>query len=721
MQKSSLISVILRILYRVKVEGMENYLAANPKSIIVANHVSFLDGLLLSAFLPGRVFFAITTQFAQKWWLKPVLKLVDAFPMDPNNPMAMKTLIKHIRENRRCFIFPEGRLTVTGGLMKIYEGPGLIADKTGADIIPIRIDGAQYSYWSRLTTKVRTRIFPQITIRILPARQFVVDAALTGRERRVAISHKLYDLMTDLMFESSPYKTTLFTALLNAKKIHGSKHIIIEDIQRMPLNYQQLIQRIFILGNHINTHANKDEKTIGLLLPNSIACVVSFFAIHIYNRIPALLNFSSGFNNLLIACKTANIKTIYTSHKFIENASLSDLIEKLIEEKITVIYLEELKNKISVFNKLAGFCKSLFAARVYKHANPNAFCDDAAVILFTSGSEGVPKGVALSHKNILANCYQMTARVSYHPQDIVFNVLPMFHAFGLTAGTVLPVISGVKVFLYPSPLHYRIVPELIYDTNATVLFGTDTFLSGYASHAHPYDFYSVRYIFAGAEKLKPETSRIWAEKFGIRIFEGYGATEVAPVISLNTPMHNKPGTVGRFLSNLSYKLETVPGIIEGGRLFLSGPTIMMGYILAENPGVIIAPAHGWYDTGDIVTVDSENYISIQGRAKRFAKIGGEMVSLAAIEQVISTLYPEHLHAVVSVPDEKKGELIVLVTENKTATREDILRYFQQNGIPEIQLPKKIIFVETMFILGSGKVDFVAAREYALQHSRKTHS
>lgn len=707
----SILSTVLKTLYRVKVEGIENYMAASPKSIIVANHVSFLDGVLLSVFLPGRVLFAITTQIAQKWWVKPILKLADAFPIDPTNPMATKALIRNIRQNRRCFIFPEGRLTVTGGLMKIYEGPGLIADKTGADIIPIRIDGAQYSYWSRLKNKVRTRVFPQITIRVLPARKFVVDESFKGRERRMMISDKLYDLMTDLMFESSPYKTSLLTAVFNAKNIHGEKHVIIEDSQRKPLNYQQLISRIFILGQYINKHTATDEKVIGILLPNSIACVVNFFAIQCYGRIPSLLNFSSGTKNLLSACETAEIKTIYTSHKFIENANLSDCITKLAEAGIHMVYTEDLKNKINVFNKLSGLIKAQFAETVYNRLNPTVSCEDPAVILFTSGSEGSPKGVVLSHKNILANNYQMAARVAFNRQDIAFNVLPMFHAFGLTAATILPIISGIKVFLYPSPLHYRIVPEMIYDADVTIFFGTDTFLANYAKNAHPYDFYSVRYIFSGAEKLKPETARIWIEKFGVRVFEGYGATEMSPVVSTNTPMHNKIGTVGRFLPNLQYKLEPVHGINEGGRLFLAGPTLMKGYLFADNPGVIVSPADGWYDTGDIVSVDAENYITIQGRAKRFAKLGGEMVSLAAIEQTVSTLYPDQLHAAVAVPDEKKGEVIVLVTDHKNATREEIIKYFQKQDLAEIYLPKKIIFVEEMFVLGSGKIDIVAVQKY----------
>ena len=290
--------------------------------------------------------------------------------------------------------------------------------------------------------------------------------------------------------------------------------------------------------------------------------------------------------------------------------------------------------------------------------------DEPAVVLFTSGSEGMPKGVVLSHANVLANREQVMARFDFGSQDIILNALPLFHSFGLTAGTLLPILSGMRTFFYPSPLHYRIVPEMAYDVNATVMFGTNTFLAGYARFAHPYDFYSVRYAFAGAEKLKDETRRIWTDKFGVQIFEGYGATETSPVLAANTPVDTRVGTVGRLLPGIEYALDPVPGV-EGGRLSVRGPNVMLGYLKHDKPGVIQPPSTergpGWYDTGDIVSIDADGFVTIQGRAKRFAKIGGEMVSLTAVEELAARTWPESQHAVVSVPDAQKGEQLVLVT------------------------------------------------------------
>lgn len=704
---------ILTSFYRVKVKGLENYKNAGERIIIIANHTSFLDALLLGTFLPDKLIFAVNTVTSQKWWIKLFLRLVDAYPIDSSNPMSLKSLIELVEQGKKCVIFPEGRLTVTGALMKIYEGPGLIVHKSRAKLLPINIQGAQLTPFSRLRGKVRILLFPQIIINIFPAQKLQINSEITGRKRRQKLSNEIYQLMTEMMFKSNDCQRTLFQSLIDARFVHGGRREIIEDISREPLTYKQLISRIFILGNLISKETNPEEY-VGILLPNMISNVITFFALQAFSRVPAMLNYSTGIQNVILAVQTAQIKVIYTSKKFVALAKLNALITALQNENIKIIYLEEVREKLSFFTKLKGILMGQFPRLSYyllhfsKSTQNLLDANQAAVILFTSGSEGTPKGVVLSHANIQANRYQLSSVIDFNNNDKVFNALPMFHSFGLTACTLLPILSGVSVFLYPSPLHYRVIPELSYDTNATILFGTDTFLSSYAKYAHPYDFYSLRYVFAGAEKLRTETYNLWLQKFGVRILEGYGATETSPVISINTPMKNKIGTVGCLLPGMRYQIKPVQDLQNGGQLCVLGPNVMRGYLLAKLPGVLvpIIPEAG-YDTGDIVSIDDAGFISIQGRLKRFAKIAGEMVSLTMVEQYIQKLWPEYQHAVISMPNAKKGEEIVLMTTYSNATRENLILFAKENKLGEITVPKRIIFIEKMPLLSTGKIDYAA--------------
>ncbi|MBF0370170.1 MAG: acyl-[ACP]--phospholipid O-acyltransferase [Magnetococcales bacterium] len=701
------------LFYRVEVRGQEHLDACGGRAVIVVNHVSFLDAALLAAFLPGRPLFAINTQIAGLWWVKPFLKVVEAFAMDPGNPFATRTLARKVGEGRRLVIFPEGRITVTGSLMKIYEGPGLIADKADAPLLPIRIEGAQYTPLSRLKGKVRQRWFPKITLTILPPRKFAIPEELKGRRRRQFLGQRLYDLLTEMMSDTCNSDRTLFQAIQDARAIHGGKRPILEDVAREPMGYGRLITGSLVLGKKLSRGSRAGE-AVGVMLPNSNAVVVTFFALQSRGLVPAMLNYSAGEKNLVSACRTAKLKRVITSRRFVTMAKLEKVAEALAQE-VELVWLEDLKEEIGVADKLMGLVQSGLSGWLRLDGYRRA--EERAVILFTSGSEGAPKGVVLSHKNLLANCCQLSSRVDYNATDIVFNALPVFHSFGLTGGTLLPIVSGIRTFLYPSPLHYRIVPEAVYDTNATILFGTDTFLSGYARMAHPYDFYSLRHVFAGAEKLRDQTRKVWGEKFGLRILEGYGATETGPALSLNTPMHYKPGTVGRLLPSIEHRLDPVPGIDAGGRLVVKGPNIMLGYLRADNPGVLEPPEQGEYDTGDIVEIDAEGYMAIRGRAKRFAKIAGEMVSLTAVESLAAELWPKAMHAVVTRDGGAKGEALVLVTTQVDAARRALMAHAKASGAAELMVPRDIRPIDKMPLLGTGKTDYPAVNAWVLGENR----
>ena len=696
---------LLVLMYRVELTGLDNYMKAGKRVLIVVNHTSFLDPLLLGVFLPDNITFAINTQISQRWWLKPFLRLSHVFPMDPTHPLSLKDLIHHLEHDTKTVIFPEGRISVTGSLMKIYDGTGMVADKSKATILPIRISGAQYTHFSKLQRIVRLRLFPKITIHISTPTHISAPDNLKGKSRREYCGHLLADIMTKMMFDTSPYRQTIFSSLLESRKIHGGKHKITDDLDRNRLSYNNLIMRSIVLGQALKNMTESGEN-VGIFLPNSSTTLITVLGLQLYGRVPAMLNYSLGSVSVLSACQTAQIKIVLTSHRFITLGNLTDEAEQLSKQCV-LIYLEDLAKNISVFNKLTALIKSTTTAFWYNSKLDKP--DSPAVVLFTSGSEGTPKGVVLSHANIIGNLKQLEACISFNAQDIVLNFLPMFHSFGFTVGTILPIISGMKTFFYPTPLHFSVIPEIAYEIHATIMFGTNTFFAAYAKKAHAYDFFNMRYVVAGAEKLQENTRQIWADKFGIRILEGYGATETSPITSVNTPMYYKAGSVGRFMPAMEYKLETIPGINDAGQLHVKGPNIMLGYLLADNPGVLVLPesiyGKGWHDTGDIVNVDNEGFISIRGRSKRFAKVGGEMVSLTAVEQLAINAWPDAHHAAISIVDAKKGEQIILVTTQKQAVISDLIA--ASPGISNISIPKKILIVDSIPVMATGKINYPA--------------
>ena len=709
-----IIRFILQLLFRVEIKGMDNYREAGDKVMIIANHTSFLDAVLLSIFLPNRLTYAIDTEMAKKWWISPFGHIVRLFPMDPVNPLSIKSFIKDLNKNRHAVIFPEGRITMTGTLMKIYDGPGLIALKTGAEILPIHIEGAQYSFFSRLKGVERRHFFPKIKLTILPPQTIELDDAIVGRARRLEAGKILKKIMINMVYSTTNRDITLMDKLLSARKIHGASKQVLEDIERKPLNYRKMMLKTSVLSR-LMTPDTQEGDVVGLLLPNTAVTVLSFFALQSIARTPAMLNYTAGYKGLLSAIEASKIKTVFTSRRFIDVAKMDDLAASL-EQKINLVYLEDLAQKVTWQDKLYGVvCATI--PKIFARQWANVKPDDPAVVLFTSGSEGVPKGVVLSHKNIISNSVQLGTKIDFNENDIILNALPLFHSFGLSTATLVALLNGLKVFLYPSPLHYRVIPELAYDINATMLFGTNTFLKGYAKFAHSYDFYSIRYVFAGAEAVQQETKTLYSEKFGLRILEGYGATETSPVISMNTPIDYQSGTVGTLLPGMEYQLRSVPGIEEGGQLFLKGDNIMSGYFRHEKPGVL-EPAQsdlgkGWYDTGDIVEIDADRFITIKGRVKRFAKLGGEMVSLSVVEELASQCWPDDLHAVVSIPDSAKGEKLVLLTTRENAQRQELSVFAKAHHFGDLNVPKKIIFIEKLPLLGTGKTDYQTAKELAL--------
>lgn len=519
--------------------------------------------------------------------------------------------------------------------------------------------------------------------------------------------------MSAAAFDPQSARQTLFEALLTAARTFGMQRPMVRDADRQELTYKRLILGALVLGDKL-ARMTRPHENVGVMLPNAAGAVVTLFGLNAFGRTAAMLNFTAGPRNLVLALKTGPVPVVLTSRRFVEAGKLDEVVaameqaEPIPGRRTKIIYLEDVRAAIGIADKIRGAARQLLPGRILKRSGMRP--ESPAVILFTSGTEGTPKGVVLTNANLVANARQIIAHAEgmLTPADTVFNPLPMFHSFGLTAATLMPLLGGMKVVLYPSPLHYKQVARLIGQEKASVLFATDTFLMGYARAAASGDLESVRYVIAGAERVKEATRTAWA-KAGALILEGYGATECSPVIACNVPRLNTPGSVGPLLPGVEAQLEPVPGIDQGGRLKVRGANVMAGYILADRPGVIQPPDGGWHDTGDIVTVDGQNVVSIKGRAKRFAKIGGEMVSLAAVEALAAGLWPQAQHVVVSLPDERKGEQLVLVTDEGGAERSTLLAHAQAEGFPELWVPRFVLVVAAIPVSGTGKVDLMATR------------
>lgn len=502
-------------------------------------------------------------------------------------------------------------------------------------------------------------------------------------------------------------RRAIFQAYLENAARQKSDRVAITDGDGRKLTFKEITRGSFALGGALG-RLTKNNEHVGILLPTSAGAIIALFALLSRGRVPAMLNFTSGSKNLLGACKVANVSKIVTAKKFIELAGLEKLIQELAEV-VEIIYLEDVREQITGRDKALALAGPLFPTILASTPNP----DSPGVILFTSGTEGTPKGVVLSHRNIIANIEQISAHVDLLPTDVFFNPLPTFHCYGLTAGALWPVLNGYPVVFHPSPLQTKIIPKRIFESGSTVLFATDTFLSQYMRASADGGMSSLRIAVCGAERVRDETRQAAEKRFGFEVLEGYGVTEGSPVLAANQPGDIRSGTVGKLLPAVEHRLEPVEGLDStAGRLFVRGPNIMRGYLSQENPGVIVPPQDGWHDTGDIVSFDESGYMSIRGRLKRFAKIAGEMVSLAVVENCASAVWPDNLHAAAILPDPKKGEQVILVTDRKDAPRGLLLSWAQSHGVPEIAVPKKIVIVDEIPVLGTGKIDFLSVRTLA---------
>lgn len=664
------------------------------KYIFLSNHVSYMDVMLLDKILPSNTVFFVPKEEKKKYY--EVSKRREVMGISSFHENDIKEVKIKLDEGKNVLIFPEGRISTTGNVMKIYKEIGQILKyNENYKVYPIVISGAE-----------KTKESPLYEI-YKPSGEVHIKVKLGDEIKRSKIESEsnisnvvLRSLQHTKFMTLYKSDVNLFDELLEIAKAQGEKKEIVED-ENLTLTYNKLILSSYVLGERIEKELKEEEK-VGLMLPTTAAFMLAFFGLIKAGKTPALLNFTMGPKGIKDSVETVGLKTIVTSSAFVKKANLQEVIEELGKE-IKIMYIEEIKErKITKIDKAIGMKNYLSSQKAKKSKNE--------VILYTSGSEAKPKGVVLSHTNLLANAYQAISTIDILPNDKLFNAMPVFHSFGLTVGTILPIMLGIPVYAHPSPISYKEIPELIYKKDATVLFGTSTFLSGYQKYADIYDLRKLKHVVVGAEKLRDDVREAWLKKYGIKILEGYGVTETAPVISLNTPHLQKDGTVGTLVPGMEYKINKIEGIQKGGTLLVKGPNVMKGYIL-EGKGYV--PLDEWHDTGDVVFIDEEGFITIQSRLKRFAKIGGEMVSLNIVEQLAEDFTGESAFAAVSVSDKRKGEKIILYTTREKELKErELKKFIKQSGQSALHIPKHIIKVDEFPILGTGKRDYVTLQQIA---------
>jgi acyl-[acyl-carrier-protein]-phospholipid O-acyltransferase/long-chain-fatty-acid--[acyl-carrier-protein] ligase len=688
-----MIKLALRWLTRLLMQVRIDAPPAAPEGPVLyaANHPRALDALLLSLFLPGDAMVLVPREDLRGRAVRWLLRFRPHQIAEMNDPASIKRVLRMLSGGQSVVLYPQGRAFETRCVMKVYEVPAIIAARSGVPVVPVRIE-----YHRGLRTRVRIRTYAPAHI--------AHAASAAPRQRRLQAAEDLQRVLEMAAFHDRA-RVSLFEAFLDAVHEQGRRTFIIEDLKEQPRTYNQVLKGALMLGRLLSRGTAKGEN-VGVLLPNAVPTVCTVLGLTAFGRVPAMLNYSAGPAAVQSACVAARVHTVITSRAFVEQGKLEQIVAAISD--LRLIYLEDLVAGVGLADKL---WLMLFALWWPRRVIDPGVSTGPAVVSFTSGSEARPKGVVLSHEGILANICQLATAIDFTPSDKVLNPLPVYHSYSFTAGVMLCLLTGTKLFLYVSPLRYRAIPEIAYRRNCTYLFGTSTFLSYYARHADNLDFYSVRRVISGGEKLGTDVARIWEEKFGLRIYQGYGATECSPVIALSTPHSFKPGTVGRLLPGLDHRIEPVAGIERGGLLHLKGVQVMLGYYRYENPGVIEPPrsvfGDGWYNTGDIVDSDPSQILTVVGRVKRFAKIAGEMVSLDVIEEIARTASPDFAHAAVLRTEASSGETIVLFTTDPDLGRSQLVRMARQLGRQELAVAKRIVWMPEIPLLATGKTDYVA--------------
>ncbi len=712
--------MLTRFCYKIKVVGAENVPVEGP-GLLVSNHVSYVDAFLLLATGQRRIRFVIEKKYYRKWWILPFVRLMKVIPISSTDPP--RQLIESFHLARKALddgflvcIFAEGIMTRSGMLAGFKAGFERMIKGSDVPIIPVYLGGVWgsiFSYYGGRPLSMIPKDFPYpLTIHF--------GKALPADSSAYVVRQKVEELSCDYFNGRKSPKRSLNYQFVKAARKNWRKKAIADSTGKL-LNYGTTFISSLVLGEKIKQMTTSSEK-VGVILPSSAGAAITNIAITLADRIAVNLNFTAGQDNMNYAVNQCGIRHIISSRKFVEKVQMNFESDK-------IIYLEDIIATITKKEKIKAYLKARFLPIGLLAEPMQQNGDELATVLFSSGSSGKPKGVMLSHHNIISDIEGVRMVVMIRRGDDMCGALPFFHSFGLTCGLWMPLTSGVSVSYIANPLDGAAVAKSIRENRSTILFAPPTFMLTYTRRAEREDFASLRIVAGGAEKLKPKIADAFEEKFGICPVEGFGATELSPVVSLNIPdvsindvtqIGTKEGSVGHPLPGIAAKVVNIEtsepmGENEEGLLMIKSPTIMLGYLNDPQKTASVINA-GWYNTGDIAKIDTDGFITITDRLSRFSKIGGEMVPHGLIEQTINDAIgaTEPVIAVTAVEGEKKGEELIVFYVASVGPAEKLYDIAAKSNLPNIAKPRKENFIEidTMPMLGSGKINFGKLKEIA---------
>jgi acyl-[acyl-carrier-protein]-phospholipid O-acyltransferase/long-chain-fatty-acid--[acyl-carrier-protein] ligase len=718
--------------YRLIIEGFEN-LPTEGGVLMLGNHISWLDWAFIQIASPRPVRFVMHRDIYKRWYLKPFMDMAGVIPIagGASSHQALQKINRLLAEGEVVCLFPEGAISSSGQLGVFKRGFEKAADGAQAIILPFYLRGLWGSRFSRANEGLKRLHNHWARREIILA----LGKPMPIESKANEVKQRVFDLSVTTWQNYTESLAPIHQAWIERVKRQGKKLCLVDAVGDTALNGYKALTGAIAFSRLIGKRS--PEQNIGLLLPTSSAGIIANMAVLLQGKTLVNLNYTANLAALKGAVEQAEIRSIYTSRRFLRKLEQRGIDLQPLLEQVKVYYLEELKDEISSLNKLitllavrflpVWIIRRLFSRRVD--------AETTAAILFSSGSEGTPKGVMLSHRNIMANIRQVSDVLDTRLEDRVVASLPLFHAFGLTVTGLMPLIEGLPAITHPDPTDVLNIAKAVARHKATVMCATSTFLRLFNRNrkVHAVMLESLRVVVAGAEKLKPEIRDAFSLKFNKPIYEGYGATETTPVASVNIPdrLHpnkvradvgNKPGTVGQPLPGGSFRVVDPDSLEplhagEDGLILFGGAQVMLGYL--KNPTKteeVIVELDGirWYKTGDKGHLDEDGFLTIVDRYSRFAKVAGEMVSLGAVESAITRQLSDDVEVLATtLPDEKKGEQVVLLFSGEMETTElaSVVRSVELNPL---MLPSKLIKVACIPKLGSGKSDFSAARHIALE-------